>query len=313
MVNKKIVFIIIGIILLALISIGIFLLISPKSKVNNHQQSNNPYETSPSEETGKIAEDMKNNYSNDNQPVDNSFNEEGSIKMNQELAKQYGVTLESAEKVLAEGTKIIDATNDWISTKNPADNPSYYPINFADLKEIDIGIDDKYLYVKGIYNGVWPNKTEEWPSVEGNNIIGVNYGFNINTDNNRGTGSPADGGAEIFAGVGLKKEATHLVYCNYKKDPTGIEDPEEKRFLTTSNNNLWFAGPGYDYVISVYPLKNLSLTKGQKVTINIWAEANSEKYEHASFDILGTPVKSQGYSPLEADIPIVLGENKIIK
>ena len=235
--------------------------------------------------------------------------EEGGIIINQNRIKQYGLTQEIAEQVLATGTKIIDTTNDWTSTGNSWDNPSFYPLDFVDLKEVDIGLDNNFLYVKVVFDGILPSK-ENWPVVNGDNVIMSGYTLNIDMDNNKNTGCICDGGVELKLGAVIKKELGLVVANNYDTDPSGLNDPEEARYLGHYNDAVWFAGPGYDYVINVYPLINLNISKGMDVTVIIWTEAMSESYHHTSFDIIGDKIQDSYVMTLP--IKIKLGENRTI-
>jgi len=80
---------------------------------------------------------------------------------------------ETAEKALAEGTTLRDLTGDWLSTGHDGDNPSSYPIGFADLREVTIGIDDKYLYIKATFGAIWPKTDADWPILAGDQVKSV--------------------------------------------------------------------------------------------------------------------------------------------
>jgi hypothetical protein len=134
----------------------------------------------------------------------------------------------------------------------------------------------------------------------------------IDTDNNPRTGCLSDGGTEIDLELGTRINFPYGkppgTWNGYKTEPSGIENPEEKRYLNDYIvNDEMIGGPGYDYVLNVYPLKDLKLTVGQIVSLKIKAEAMSKKYHHASFDDMNFL-----NGPTESKLVIKLGENKTI-
>lgn len=229
-----------------------------------------------------------------------------------ELETLNAQKLTRAEKAFSTGTKIIDKKGDWFSTGNPQDNPSFYPIGFVDIKEIDIGIDENSLYVRGIFNSKWPENDGDWPSFNGDQVLDDSFSVAIDSDNNPKTGCRADGGTEMSLDIGgrmnMKEGNPPGTYNQYKTHPTGIEDPEEKRYKDFNIfNERIIGGPGYDYFINIYPLSELSLTKGQVVSLKIKAEASSKKYHHAAVDDM-----NWFNGPTESKLVITLGENKTI-
>ncbi len=112
---------------------------------------------------------------------------------------RIGPGQETAEKALAEGTALEDLTQDWLSTGHEGDNPSSYPIGFADLREVTFGIDDKYLYIKATFGAPWPKTDADWPILAGDQVTGVSFDALVDIDNDRTTGCLSDNGAEIFA------------------------------------------------------------------------------------------------------------------
>jgi len=220
------------------------------------------------------------------------------------------VSEEMANIALSSGTKIIDQTGDWISTGDQGDNPSFYPIDFVDIKEVDVGVDENYLYVKATFNGQWPESDNDWPSINGDQITWTEFSAMIDADNNSQTGCLSDGGTEIALEFSMRMNDTTGnppgAHHGYKTDPSGIEFPEENRYLGDYDlsDNKMIGGPGYNYVTGVYPLENLKLTVGQGITLKMKAESMSERYNHAAFDdmnFLNGP-----------SIVITLGENKTI-
>ena len=221
----------------------------------------------------------------------------------------------AASVAFASGTKIIDKTGDWVSTGDQGDNPSFYPLNITDVKEVDIGIDANYLYLKVIFNGLWPKTDNNWPIINDDQLTSTNFNVGIDVDNNQQTGCLSDSGTEIMIGFGTRMNMTGGnppgTWNGYKTSPSGIEFPEEKRYLNDYYfNEAMIGGPGYNYVMNAYPLRILNLSSGQEITLHMWAEAMSKKYHHAAFDNVN--IGNQNTTDLLGYVKIKLGENMTI-
>ncbi|MFA6027661.1 MAG: hypothetical protein WC752_01935 [Patescibacteria group bacterium] len=192
---------------------------------------------------------------------------------------------ENAKEALSTGTILVNKTGDWDYTGNPEDNSFPYPIDFIDIKDIYLGIDEDNLYVLTVFDGIWPENNSDWPSFDGDHVTSYSFSIAIDSDNNPDTGCLSDGGVEMTLDIGATKNVETGTYNHYRTNPTGIEFPEEDRY-----ENFYFfdgkiiGGPGYDYFINIYPLSNLNLTKGQAVSLKIKSEAESKAYSHASAD-----------------------------
>ena len=192
------------------------------------------------------------------------------------------------------GVRILDAKGDWIWTGHREDNPSPYPVPFADLTGLTLAVDADYLYVLLNVNGAYPSTEGELPWYGQDQVRKLGVNIALDTDNNRNTGSPGDGGAEVLLGAGLMTTPTcgWMDVYNFWYGPTGVEQPEDQRWKHGNNRELVVAawgGAGFDYRVSVFPVQYLGLHPGQTIAVNAWNECNSLKYpqQHATFDVLG--------------------------
>jgi hypothetical protein len=212
----------------------------------------------------------------------------GSADTNPELVSR-------AERMILEhGVTITDAKGDWIWTGHPEDNPSPYPVPFADLADATFAVDADYLYVRLNVNGVYPASEAELLWYGQDQIRKLNVNIGLDTDNNQKTGSPGDGGAEVMLGTGMMftPDCGWMDVYDFWYRPTGVEWPEEKRWEHMNNRKLVVAawgGAGFDYRVIVYPVELLGLRPGQTIAVNGWNECASLQYPelHATFDVLG--------------------------
>jgi hypothetical protein len=217
---------------------------------------------------------------------------------------------ELALTALSNGTKIIDKLDDFLITGHEENNPGIYPIGFADLKEVDIGLDSTYLYIRYWFNGTWPDNDSNWPKINGDEVHDIACNTFIDTDNNPSTGLIADGTEELFT-LGYKTNTDYHFVHGYSCGPTGIDFPEELRYRVNENiGTFMIAGLGYNYVIGAFPLLNLSLSAGQNITLITTIETVSYFYVHSTFDILS--FDDNPSFELGDRVEIILGENKTI-
>lgn len=218
------------------------------------------------------------------------------------------------ENVLSKGIVIVDPQKDWTYTGNPDDNPKSYQVGFADIASFSIGMDTKYLYIKAQFNGKLPKTVDEFPTIDGDKINSCAYNFVIDLDNNPSSGSIGDDGAEIAIGYGIHAEnGKYSTYSQYFTEPTGIERPEEQRFKNkVFNVKPQFGGGGTDYHIIVIPLNALNIKISQIVTVNGWAESQSVKYHHSSFDRL-CPASQRPNAQGKCGIKVKIGESITVK
>jgi hypothetical protein len=199
-----------------------------------------------------------------------------------------------AQQMLAEhGVTIADAKGDWIWTGHREDNPSPYPVPFADLTGVRFAVDADYLYVLLSVNGAYPRSESELPRYGQDQIRKLNVNIGLDTDNDKNTGSPGDNGSEVMLGTGMLTTPTcgWMDVYDFWYGPTGLE-PEDRRWTHRDNRNLVVAawgGAGADHRVIIYPVALLGVRPGQTIAVNGWDECASLKYpeRHATFDVLG--------------------------
>lgn len=227
-----------------------------------------------------------------------------------------GVNETYIEGILQHSTVIVDADQDWILHKPEIDNPILYPVDFGDIHSMKVGVDERYLYIKLEVNGTVPGKGLSFPVFNGDHLMsfGTNLGFDI--DNNSMTGCLSDGGTEIMTGYGIKYENgnIHTNWLSYMTDPTGTETPEDARYKNRIfDQENQYGGEGQNYFILTFPLSVLHLTRGQEITLDAWVEVSSQRYDHASFDMLCPQSLVDPSHPLFCPIKIKLGQETVIR
>ena len=197
-------------------------------------------------------------------------------------------------KLLEHGVTIPDAKGDWIWPGNQEDNPSPYPVPFADLIGATFAVDADYLYIRLTVDGVYPRTESELPWYGEDQINKLNVNICLDTDNNKNTGSLADNGSEVM----LAADMMTTPLCGWEDvydfwyGPTGVDFPETQRYEHTFNRTLVVAawgGAGFDYRVIVFPVGLLGIRPGQTIAVNGWDECASLQYpeRHATFDVLG--------------------------
>jgi len=217
--------------------------------------------------------------------------------------------------ILSHSTEIVDPSGDWISTGHEGDNPGIYPVDHVDINDLKIGLDNQYLYIKLTMNGTFPEAVSDFPAFEGDTLNGFGFNMGLDNDNNDRTGCISDGGTNSIIGWGFHSENGRVsIYSQYFTGPTGIETPEQARYQNrVFGVEIQFGGPGHDYFTMAIPLSPLLIAKGQEITINSWAESASNRYMHASFDVLCPESLSVSSSSLACPIKFRLGEELIIR
>lgn len=217
-----------------------------------------------------------------------------------------------AEAALAKGTILEDGKDDWVTTGYEGDNPSFYKVSWIDIKSVVFGTDEEYFYLKWIFNGKLPSSLPDWSSFNGDQLKSVGFNIYIDTDNEQGVG----GDTRLFGEIAIYG----FINSPGPEYPFGISFltnpvskpyiPEDEAYENSYDAIYKWGGPGFDYVAVAAPLNILNIKKDQTVTVNIWAEAESEQYHHATFDTINLT------DPNEDDatkIQIKLGTSEVIK
>lgn len=183
---------------------------------------------------------------------------------------------------LENGIIFNDATGDWVATGYATDNPSYYSVDYADLKSIVVANDDQNFYIKILVNGKFPKAASDFTAINGDQIKATSFSFVIDKTNT--SVSP-----DIEVDYGLTLEGNEVKpFATYSTGATGIKQPEEKRFTNKYTDVATIGGMGEDFAILIIPFEKTGLKKGENITFSSSIETKSNKYHHASFDTLGS-------------------------
>lgn len=201
--------------------------------------------------------------------------------------------VKKAETALASGFTLNDPKADFVimgsnkeelSTDTNNENP--YKIEYSDIKSTQIGADEKYIYVKISFYEQIP----KWPeTIDGDTV--QNVGNKLHIMNQGGLDQIVfhfDFGWEPV----IKIAALNTMYdfC-----PTGIEWPEEARMSCHGDDSKIYGGPGTDYVLAALPMKKIGLKLGETIYMSVAEETKSNKYSHASVDMLQGVGKMPGF------------------
>jgi hypothetical protein len=192
--------------------------------------------------------------------------------------------LEQTKTTLEKGITIEDDQNDFAhmgdkgKTNEKPNNPNSYKYTFFDIKSVSFGIDDKYLYCKIQFRDIIPSRTT---TIENDYIEAGGVKVNI-----------LDSKGEDLAILALQYGYIPIfniktIASKYYYGPTGIREPEEKRFAYTEVNDKIYGGPESDYLLGIFSLEKINLSKGSIIQTNVSFEAESKIYDHASVDVLG--------------------------
>jgi len=206
-----------------------------------------------------------------------------------------------AEQAFIAGITIEDNENDFAQMgEKPGDseekpnNPVAYPLAYADVKSVTLGADEEYLYCKMEFWGKIPNQPAE---IGDDKISGT--GIKVNITNSKGEDQ------EIWMlGFGyLPVLDLPTLNTYYFYGPTGIQEPEDKRFSGRGGDSKIAGGAGTDYVMGALPLAHTGMSLGQEIFFSVSVETASLKYDHATVDVLG------GQGKMPALITWKLGTN----
>ncbi|MRS05693.1 hypothetical protein EG832_21125, partial [bacterium] len=188
-----------------------------------------------------------------------------------------------ADQVLTTGITITDPENDFAlmgekqagSTEKP-NNPTAYPLPYADVRSVSLGVDENYLYCRVVFWGEIPER----PAQFGDDTI-TSTGVKVNVTNSQGEDQ------EIWMlGFGyLPVIEIPTLNTYYFYSPTGIKEPEDKRFSGRGEDSKVTGGAGTDFLMGAFPLARTGLSLGQEIYIAISVESASRIYDHATVDV----------------------------
>lgn len=192
--------------------------------------------------------------------------------------------LQKAHEALSLGITIEDEQNDFVSVRDKNEkegdnlnNLDGYKYPFLDLKSVSVGIDDRYLYWKVQFRGEIPNRPHK---INGDKIVAQGVGISIvNKYGEEQVGLAMN--CDFLPIVDIPTIGTYYFY-----GPTGIEEPEDKRFAHQGIDSKISGGGGTDYLIGALPLKKIDIISGQDVYFSVSVETGSAKDDHFAVDVL---------------------------
>jgi hypothetical protein len=203
--------------------------------------------------------------------------------------------LTAANLAIANGIKIEDTQYDWykfpvgsIQPDGRPDNPEPYPLPWTDFRSVSVGVDQNYIYFKFQFWGEFPLGAV---SYNGDLINSTGAKItNFTFTNNEGKKDSADLGAGPW--YVTMENNTWVPAENVRLgqgamiSPTGRDEHMETIFKINTGAGMIAGGPGYDYILSAFPLSLFNLKLGDEVTFDSSTETGSKIYHHEAVDIL---------------------------
>lgn len=186
---------------------------------------------------------------------------------------------------------INDDVDDLLLANSDAP-PHLYQFKPMDVKSIQLGLHDEYLYMRVDYNDTIPtsvvtitaNDTVEAQQVKNQSISVV-----IDADNSDTTGASGEGvkGVDIFFALNFLYGSYSMQYANFDFPGSDIHI-----YNGDTKGELGAGGPGTTFAIVRYKQTDFSnfISPGRTVEIGGWAESESYdeqgnlKYHHFAFD-----------------------------
>lgn len=192
-------------------------------------------------------------------------------------AKQVSTT----EDILEKGTYLEDERNDFVpmegkEASGELNNPNPYPLPHLDIKGLTLAADDTFLYIKEEFWGKFPSSQETF---DGDKIVDV--GIKLNLVDEGGTDQTIINSNISFLPFSIVNFGHYIM-----TDSTGIEWPEDERFASQTTSGLIHGKVGLDYILLAIPKDQLVPPIGEVIYVTLSAEARSQKYVHASVDVL---------------------------
>ncbi len=212
--------------------------------------------------------------------------------------------LAAANLAIAKGIKIEDPQYDWykfpIGSMQPdgrPDNPEPYPLPWTDFRSVSVGADQNYIYFKFQFWGEFPLTTASYNGdfIRSTGAKITSFTF-INSEGIKdsadlGTGPwfvTMENDTWVPAGQATLGQGAMI-------SPTGRDERMETIFKINTGAGMVAGGPGYDYILSAFPLSLFNLKLGDEVTFDSSTETGSTIYHHEAVDILlGKPGEKFG-------------------
>lgn len=200
------------------------------------------------------------------------------------------IQLSAANVALESGIKMDDPENDWLKiakgttqSDGKEDNPEPYPLGWTDLKNLNIGADENFLYIKFSF---WDRIPDRAFSYNGDKMDGGSAKINYFTFTNS---AGKKDWADLTTPISLREQSNGKLMPGAIMamiSPKGEDTNRKTLFTTYSKDGLFAGGPGENYLLSAFPLNQFNLKLGDKVTFDCSVEISSEKYHHEAIDHL---------------------------
>lgn len=216
-----------------------------------------------------------------------------------EIPKKFTSTmLRRANDAFSKGIILNDPENDWYLPPegtmqwDKPDNPKPYPLPFTDFKSVSLGADEEYLYVKFNYYGEFP---KAMPSYNGDDIFST--GAKITemtyvTKDDKIDSADLTNGVTYVQFTGNEKTEGYFPLDNPSTgqlamiSPSGEDKNREVIYKTMDGAGFYSGGPGYDYLLSAFPLEEFGISYGDEINFSIATETGSNKWHHESIDLI---------------------------
>ena len=185
---------------------------------------------------------------------------------------------------------------------DPADDPEVAPGGGppyvthyapADIRDVSLGMDGKYLYMRLDFSGILPHGNVYVPAdgvVEEQTVHGQSFSINLDCDNSDVTGANGEGvkGLDIYFAINMLYGIETMAYANYDFPPPGDPNYGDVHYHNGHvEGEVGAGGPGYDFLLLRYDVSGVDpffFPRGTTVEIGAWSEAESDLYHHFSFD-----------------------------
>ena len=259
---------------------------SSATSSSNESPSASTSSSSDNGSSGNTSSSESNNSNNANS-TDNQNNRQTST-IPSTIFGQYSAT--SVDDILSALTLVFDdATGDFTEPGGGAPPNGVYHYSPIDLDNLYLGVRDGRLYVKWTVDGELPTTRT---AIDGNTIESLTYNIKISADENPDI-SNACGGTDVYMQINIAYHSDGQIWYNpwysaicANTAPYNTDD--DWKFQNTGNGqaHTYSSGIGKKSVAYSFALADLgsALNVGSSVKISIYSEAESDTFDHYSFE-----------------------------
>lgn len=223
----------------------------------------------------------------DKRKRDSNLKNTGNISQQLSRTKNFSAEqLQKAEKALLNGVALEDEKDDFYiapeiskeEIEKGYNNPDAYRISYFDYKRLSFGADEEYLYFKHEYWDKFPEKgLIEYNGDKITETVAKIVELSFVGKENEMT--------SLVDGICFPNCGNEIIRHYYFVGWTG-EQMKKRDGMPDGYNGMITGGPGYDYILSAYPLADLGLKTGDEIVFSHESETTSEKWHHATADRL---------------------------